>query len=653
MNSLNGDSTSGHPAPSEIEAADREVAALRAALAQKDAVIVELAGRLAVLEKSAMWRAVQLAARIRDTVPGLRALGETLDVAHRAAHLLLAEGPAYTARRVAVRLMRSAPDPGANGAPERARADGTALDRPSRPPQQDAAKAGSRPAQPAAGIPRVSLVIPVSPDATAGALERTLNSLRGQSYGRWEAWLALHGAPAPGMELAARPNGHGEDRIFVKRRETAECCVGACQLAVRSAAGEFVGFLEPGDELTEDALRVLVDHLDADPERDIAYSDEERVDGAGRYPVLKPDWSPDLLLAYNYLGQLTLVRRHLLADVGECRPELARVHSYDLLLRATERARRIGHARAILCRVPARADGDGAEAARQVVADALTRRGVEGAVTATARGHLSVRYRIRGRPRISIVIITRDKGPILRQCIESIEEKTTYRDYELVVVDHDSRDAGTLAYLRALARRWPVHRWSGRFNFSAISNLGAAQATGEYLLFLNNDTRVIARDWLTAMLEHAQRPEVGAVGAKLLYPDGRIQHAGVMIGLGGPAGHVSRMAPGLAQGRGGTDLVRDYSAVTGACMMVARARFAELEGFDERFRVVFNDIDLCLRLRARGYRVVYTPAALLYHYESVTRGRWDPPDDVRLFRRRWGDLIRAGDPYFSANLAGG
>ena len=242
---------------------------------------------------------------------------------------------------------------------------------------------------------------------------------------------------------------------------------------------------------------------------------------------------------------------------------------------------------------------------------------------------------------------------MLRQCIESVVEKTTYSDYELVVIDHDSSDAGTQAYLRALARRWPVHRWSGRFNFSAINNFGAARATGEYLLFLNNDTRVIAPDWLSAMLEHAQQPEVGAVGAKLLYPDGRIQHAGVVIGFGGPAGHVFRMEPSPSPGTSFMDLVQDCSAVTGACMMVARRRFAELGGFDERFRVAFSDTDLCLRLRARDHRVVYTPAALLYHYESVTRGRWDPPEDVRLFRRRWGALIRGGDPYFSANLTGG
>jgi len=180
---------------------------------------------------------------------------------------------------------------------------------------------------------------------------------------------------------------------------TPECLVGACELALGSASGEFVGFLEPGDELTTDAFHALVRHLDGDPAGDIVYSDEERIGAAGArsYPVLKPDWSPDLLLAYNYLGQLTLVRRQLLVDLGGCRPGLAGAHTYDLLLRATERARRIGHARAVLCRVPERRDGDG-EAARQAVADALTRRGVEGAVTSTARGLLSVRYRIRGRP---------------------------------------------------------------------------------------------------------------------------------------------------------------------------------------------------------------------------------------------------------------
>jgi GT2 family glycosyltransferase len=262
-----------------------------------------------------------------------------------------------------------------------------------------------------------------------------------------------------------------------------------------------------------------------------------------------------------------------------------------------------------------------------------------------------VRYPVAGAPLVSIIIATRDRLPLLRQCIRSIEERTAYRRYEILVIDNDSREPDALSYLEALARRWPVHRAPGAFNFAAINNLGVRHARGEHLLFLNNDTQVIAPDWLEAMIEHAQRPEVGAVGAKLLFPDGRIQHAGVVVGLGGIAGHAFKHHTGVRADRAGLpDVVRNCSAVTGACLMVSRARFDEVQGFDERLRVVFNDIDLCLRLRERGYLIVFTPRALLYHYESASRGRREPPDDLKLFRSRWGEALRRGDPYYNPNL---
>jgi len=237
--------------------------------------------------------------------------------------------------------------------------------------------------------------------------------------------------------------------------------------------------------------------------------------------------------------------------------------------------------------------------------------------------------------------------------LRSVEERTSYAPYEIVVVDNGSTEPEALKYLESLSRKWRVFRYPGQFNFSAISNFGAARAKGEYFVFLNNDTQVIQADWITAMLEHAQRPEVGAVGAKLLYQDGRIQHAGVVVGIGGVAGHAFRrlrLSENAPSYFGFADVVRNCSAVTAACMMVPRRVFEKVGGFDERFRVAFNDLDFCLRLRQRRYLVVYTPLALLYHYEGASRGRVHPPQDEELFRSLWADLISRGDPYYNPNL---
>jgi len=262
-----------------------------------------------------------------------------------------------------------------------------------------------------------------------------------------------------------------------------------------------------------------------------------------------------------------------------------------------------------------------------------------------------VRYRLRGEPRVSIVIATRDKVHLLSQCIGSIETKTRYGCYEIIVVDNGSRDPESLAYLRSIAAKHRVYAYPGKFNFSAINNFGAGHALGEQLLFLNNDVEVITPDWLEAMLEHAQRADVGAVGAKLLYPDGRIQHAGVVVGLNGAAGNVFRFAPAEDErGPRLCDVVRNCSAVTAACLMIPRRVFEDARGFDERLPVAFQDVDLCLRIRREGRLVVYTPFALLYHYEGASRGRRHPTADERLFQRLWADVLQRGDPYYNPNL---
>ncbi|OGX11546.1 MAG: hypothetical protein A3K11_12655 [Nitrospirae bacterium RIFCSPLOWO2_12_FULL_63_8] len=281
----------------------------------------------------------------------------------------------------------------------------------------------------------------------------------------------------------------------------------------------------------------------------------------------------------------------------------------------------------------------------------MRRRGYEARVESIRPGLYAVRYKLTGTPLVSIIIPTRDRWPLLQQCLRSIEEKTSYARYEIIVLDNDSTEPEALTGLNGIADKWRVYPYPGPFNFSALNNFGAAQARGEYFVFLNNDTQVVKPDWLTAMLEQAQRPEVGAVGARLHYPDGRIQHAGLILGVGGVADHAFKGLAGDAFTYFAfANVVRNVSGVTAACMLVPRRAFEEVGGFDERLQVALNDVDLCLRLRQRGYLIVCTPFALLYHHESGTRGGLHPPQDEELVRGIWGELIRQGDPYYNPNL---
>ena len=325
------------------------------------------------------------------------------------------------------------------------------------------------------------------------------------------------------------------------------------------------------------------------------------------------------------------------------------------MLRLTERTDRIAHVPKVLYhsrRRPTTVDSVLARHAAnrdesRALVEALHRRGTPGRTRAVfarkgPRCYVT-RLNLTERPLVSIIIPTKDKRSLLQTTLESIWARTDYDRYEIIVIDNESTDADAVSYLASLAPRCQVHRWSQRFNYSAINNFGVQHARGEQLLFLNNDVEVIQPDWLTAMLEHAQRPDVGGVGARLLYGDGRIQHAGVVVGINRVAANAFRSWPGETTGNLRlADLTRNCSAVTGACMMVPRRIFDEVGGFDENLRVVLNDVDLCLEIRQRGYLVVYTPEALLYHYEGSSRGRLHPPPDEKVFDARWSDFVDRG-----------
>jgi GT2 family glycosyltransferase len=491
------------------------------------------------------------------------------------------------------------------------------------------------------------------------AVRRLVTMLGAQVYERWQ--LCVVSARRSDGEMLQRVAG-SEPRLRIVTDAPAGS---GYERALGLAAGDFIAVLDAGDVLAPEALAEMAARLDEEPELDLLYSDEDVVSDSGERadPFFKPDWSPDLLLCTNYVARLGLVRAGLARDVG-VRRELGDAQLYDLMLRLTERTTRIGHVAKVLCHRGPRASRvatqDAAatmEMERRAIEEALGRRGFRAQVRAmpTAPGwprHYAPRLAAPATPLVSIVIPTRDRRRLLEQCLATLLARTAYDRYEVVVVDNGSSDADTLRYLDSLAAPCRVCRRPGAFNFSSLNNFGVEQAKGEQLLFLNDDVEVIEPGWLAAMVEHAERPDVGAVGARLLYPDGRIQHAGIVVGVDRGAANAFRLCPGDAGGKPRlADVLRDCSAVTAACMMVRRRVFEEVGAFDPRLRVVFNDVDLCLRIRQRGYRVLYTPFAVLYHYEGASRGRLYPTRDEKLFRQRWASILARGDPYYNPNLS--
>lgn len=516
--------------------------------------------------------------------------------------------------------------------------------------------------------PLVSIIIPVyNPEREW--LEQALDSVMSQVYSNWELCICDDGSNREGVREILSRYERLDDRIKVKYSERNTGISGASNEALSLAAGEFVGLLDHDDELTPDALFEIVKLLQEHPEADLVYTDEDKIDETGnrRGPHFKPDWSPDLLLSHNYITHLCVYRRQLLEQVGGFRKGFEGSQDYDLLLRVTEKTNNIYHIPKILYHwkmvegsVTTGSENKSYthERSRQALSEALERRGVKGSVEdGFARNFFRVNRDIVGTPKVSIIIPTRDNFSLLKNCVESIERLTTYRNYEILIVDNESIEPKTVEYLASTPHR--VVRYEQEFSHSAINNFAVSRVKGEYILLLNDDTEVISGEWLEVMLQHAQRLEVGAVGAKLLFPDNLIQHAGVATGIGIPwdsgiAGHVHHSYPSSSQGYvGAAKLIRNYSAVTAACMLLRRTVFEEIGGFDEaNLPTVYNDVDLCMRIRKAGYLIIYTPYAELYHHETASRKRGIDPATHNYLRERWGEVLDR-DPYYNPNFSRG
>lgn len=522
--------------------------------------------------------------------------------------------------------------------------------------------------------PKISIIVPTY-NTPIKLLHEMVDSVRAQSYSNWELCIADGSQGNEELEKHLNEYAAMDKRIVVKYLDDNYGIAGNTNKALELATGDYIGLLDHDDLLTPNALFEVVKVLQ-NKETDIVYTDEDKVsDDLSLYldPNFKPDFSIDLFRSHNYITHFFVCRKSIVDKIGGFRSEFDGSQDYDLMFRCIENAKVIEHIPMILYHwritLGSVAENPAAkmycyEHGKNAIQAHLDRMGIEAEVEMMDLwGMYRTRYATPGNPKVSIIIPNKDQVKILDTCIKSLMEVNDYENIEIVIVENNSTEKETFEYYDKIQKKYDCIKlvvWDGIFNYSAINNYGIKEAaTGEYILLLNNDTEVIAKDAIRDMLGICMRKDVGIVGAKLLYEDNTIQHAGVVIGFGGYAGHVFNGLPKDDYGY----MVRarincNYSAVTAACLMVSREIFDEVGGLDEQFVVACNDVDFCLRVREKGYLVVYDAFALWYHYESKSRGYEDTPEkqarfdgEVKKFQDRWGDkILKTGDPYYNKNF---
>lgn len=522
--------------------------------------------------------------------------------------------------------------------------------------------------------PLISILLPVfkTPEAL---LRKAIDSVIAQIYPHWELCIADDASEMPAIKRLLAEYCALDSRIKVVFRDVNGHISAASNSALELASGRYVALLDHDDELAPSALYRIVEEICANPDAALIYSDEDKIDldGVRSAPYFKPDWNPDLFLSQNFICHLAVYRADILRAVGGFRIGLEGSQDYDLALRVIERIKpeQIRHIPRILYHwrmIPGSTALGGADekpyavvAALRALDEHLARLHIPAkAMEANdVHGMYRVRYALpENPPLVSLIIPTRNGVRILRQCIESITGKTDYPNYEILVVDNGSDDRETLDYLRMLEQNGiaRVIRDGRPFNYPALNNGAVQHARGEIVGLLNNDVEVITASWLSEMVSHAQRPEIGAVGARLWYPNDTLQHGGVIL-VCGVAGHAHKYLPRGEYGYfGRAVLIQNYSAVTAACLLMRKEVFLEVGGLDENLAVAFNDVDFCLRIQQAGYRNLWTPYAELYHHESLTRGHENSPEKIARFNReveymqqRWGKLL-LNDPAYNPNL---
>ena len=555
--------------------------------------------------------------------------------------------------------------------------------------------------------PKISIVVPLyhTPERF---LREMIASVQAQSYPNWQLCLA-DGSDRVDDSVKVKKNEepvkcpddglHAVIREYIKDERICYGIVpknlgiaGNTNAALTMADGDYIAFLDHDDVLAPDALYEAV--LLMQQGCDMIYTDEDKIDAEKEHhlePHFKPDFNEDLLRSNNYITHFLLVKKELLEQVGNLDESFDGAQDYDFVLRCSEKAKKIGHVPKILYHWRTHQDSTAGDpfskryvvdAGRRAIEAHIHRMGEEAEVTPTKQvGFYMTDYKVKENPLVSIIIPNKDEVDSLKKCLASIE-KSTYQNFEVIVVENNSC-AQTFSYYEKISskhyeesgneeryegtlrggQRLCVAVWKEGFNYSKLNNFGAKFAKGEYLVLLNNDIEIISRDWLERMVSNCMRKNVGIVGAKLLYPDNTIQHAGIVVGIGGNVrGIAANMFVGLPRELGGylhkANLQMNYSAVTAACLMVRKSIYEEVGGFTEALTVAFNDVDFCLRVRKAGYLIVYNPRVEAYHYESKSRGQEDTPEkldrfqqEIEYMRTNWITILKEGDPYYNPNLS--
>lgn len=517
---------------------------------------------------------------------------------------------------------------------------------------------------------KFSVVVPLY-NTPIRFLREMIKSVQNQTYANWQLCLA-DGSDSEHNYVGEYVTTLNDDRICYKKLDENKGIADNTNECIALADGDFIALFDHDDLLHPSALFEMAKAIDDGA--DFVYTDEVTFVGKTRNITIynfKPDYSPDTLRSYNYICHFTAFARELLDEVGGFNREYDGSQDYDLILRLTEKAKNIVHIPIALYfwrshKASVASDVSAKpyviESAKKALGAHIERLGLVGKVEdAVVPTTYKIQYDIVGQPMVSIVIPNKDHTDDLEKCLESVYGKSIYKNFEVIVVENNSTEKETFEYYKSAQSKYKnlkVITWKSGFNYSAINNFAVNQANGDYILLLNNDIEVITPDWLEQMIMFAQRQDVGAVGAKLYYDDDTIQHAGVIVGLGGVAGHAhkyfARENPGYMAR---ASIAQNLSACTAACLMIRKDVYDEVGGLEEGYAIAFNDIDFCMKIRAAGYLIVFTPFAEFYHYESKSRGDEDTPEkrarfngEVFRFQERWGKELKAGDPYYNPNL---
>ena len=544
--------------------------------------------------------------------------------------------------------------------------------------------------------PKISVIVPMY-NTPETFFKDLVDCMIDQTYSNWELCLA---DGSKEQNEALKKYWEKDERIKYKFLNENKGIAGNTNDAIEMATGDYIALLDHDDVLAKYALYEMVYAINKYPEAEFLYSDEDKVDEHGnRYDAyFKTDFAPDSLRSQNYICHFSVFRKDLMDKLEGFRPDYDGAQDYDIFLRMSEIAehKNIIHIPKILyhwrvhsestAKLNSNAKNYAFEAGKKAIGDHLKRIGLEGEVTeGCIDGIYRVDYKVKGNPKVSILIPNKDGEDILKVCIDSILEKTTYDNYEIIVIENNSTSTEIYDYYKEIIKNKKirvVNYNTGKeikkasecsleftnsnrievkpgFNYSAIINFGARNAKGEYSIQLNNDTELITPNWLEIMIGYIQREDVGAVGVKLYFPDETIQHAGITVGIGGIAGNRFKSIPKDGHGYFAKEsMVENLSAVTGACLMTKTKVYEEVDWMDETLAVAFNDVDFCLKIREKGYLVVFNPYVEFWHYESKSRGQEDSPEKIKRFQgeisrfeEKWGDILNSGDPYYNINLS--